>query len=119
VEQLVAHDRKVRLFLRSRGDHVEVAEAISAVIGRVVEFHPISQQDWQRGLEGIADGSTEVVNTAMAQHISAVGAQLAQRAGAAIVPNPLRLAEITGREPQSFADFVREHREAFIPAGTS
>jgi hypothetical protein len=119
VEQLVAHDRKVRLFLRSRGDHVEVAEAISAVIGRVVEFHPISQQDWQRGLEGIADGSTGVVNTAMAQHISAVGAQLAQRAGAAIVPNPLRLAEITGRGTSIVRRFRPRARKAFIPAGTS
>ena len=71
---------------------------ISAEIGSVVEFEPISARDWQCGLEDVSQ-SAGVVNDAMAQHISAVGAQLAQRAGAAIVPDPRRLAEITGREP--------------------
>lgn len=98
--------------------HVQIAEVISAEIGSVVEFEPISARDWQRGLEE-ASQSSGVVNDAMAQHISAVGAQLSQRAGAAIVPDPRRLAEITGRQPQSFAEFVRENRGAFTSTGTS
>lgn len=98
--------------------HVQIAEVISAEIGSVVEFEPISARDWQRGLEDVSQ-SSGVVNDAMAQHISAVGAQLSQRAGAAIVPDPRRLAEITGMEPQSFAEFVRENRGAFTSTGTS
>lgn len=98
--------------------HVRIAEVISAEIGTVVEFEPISARDWQRTLEEVSR-SSGVVNDEMAQHISAVGAQLAQRAGAAIVPDPRRLTDITGREPQSFAEFVRENRDAFTSTGTS
>lgn len=94
--------------------HIEVAEAISTEIGSPVEFHPMSQSGWQRQLEGLADDGGGVVNKAMAQHISAVGALVARGAGAAVRPDPLRLAEITGRKPKSFAEFVREHRSAFI-----
>jgi len=94
--------------------HAEIAETITAEIGSPVEFRPKSQAHWQRGLEELATSQGGVVNMAMAQHISAVGALLAQRAGAAIMPDSSRLAEVTGRKPQSFAEFVREHRSAFI-----
>lgn len=96
--------------------HVEVAEAISAEIGSAVEFEPVTQQDWQASLEGFSDRSPGVVNTAMAQHISTVGEMVAQRSGAAIRPNPARLADIIGHPPMSFAEFIREHRHEFIPA---
>ncbi|BBZ29712.1 NmrA family transcriptional regulator [Mycolicibacterium madagascariense] len=95
--------------------HVEVAEVISAETGRAVEFEPVSQRDWQARLEATANDSPGVVNTAMAQHISAVGAMAASRAGAAIMPNPQWLEGIIGHPPVSFADFVREHREEFTP----
>lgn len=96
--------------------HVEVAEVISAETGSDVEFVPVSQQEWQSTLEGAAKNSAGVVNAAMAQHISAVGAQLARRDGAAIPPNSQRLREIIGHAPMSFAEFIREHREEFLPA---
>ena len=96
--------------------HVEVAEVISAETGRAVEFEPVSQRDWQARLEATANDSPGVVNTAMAQHISAVGAMAASRSGAAIMPNPQRLEEIIGHPPVSFADFVHEHRDEFTPA---
>jgi uncharacterized protein YbjT (DUF2867 family) len=95
--------------------HDEVAEAITAETGRVVEFAPISAHDWQTTLEGVARSSPGVVNTAMAQHISAVGALVAQRGAAAIPPDPTRLTEIIGHEPLSFAEFVHEHRNEFTP----
>jgi uncharacterized protein YbjT (DUF2867 family) len=95
--------------------HGEVAKVISAETGRVVEFAPVSAHDWQATLEGVARSSPGVVNLAMAQHISSVGALVAQRGAAAIPPDPARLTEIIGHEPLSFAEFVREHRDAFIP----
>lgn len=98
--------------------HVQIAEAISAEIGSAVVFAPVSAQEWQRTLEDVAT-SSGVVNDAMAQHISAVGAQLAQRAGAAIVPNPRALSDVIGRDPQSFVEFVRDNRGAFTSTGTS
>lgn len=95
--------------------HVEVAEVISAETGRAVAFEPVSQQDWQARLEATAHRSTGIVNAAMAQHISAVGAMVATRAGAAIEPNPQRLEEIIGHPPVSFTEFVREHLDEFTP----
>jgi len=98
--------------------HVQIAEVISAEIGSTVEFAPVSAPEWQRTLED-ASQSPGVVNSAMAQHISAVGAQLAERAGAAIVPDPKKLSDVIGREPQTFAEFVRDNRAAFTTTGTT
>jgi uncharacterized protein YbjT (DUF2867 family) len=95
--------------------HVEVAKTISAEIGSQVEFFPVSQRDWQANLEDLAQRTIGVVNPAMAQHISAVGALVAQRAGAAVMPNPDQLADIIGHRPLSFAEFIREHRDEFLP----
>jgi uncharacterized protein YbjT (DUF2867 family) len=95
--------------------HGEVARAIGAEIGRVVEFAPISARDWQARLEGLAMESDGVVNAAMAQHISSVGALVAQRGVAAVRPNPTELAEMIGHPPMSFAEFVREHLDEFTP----
>jgi uncharacterized protein YbjT (DUF2867 family) len=99
--------------------HGEVARTISAETGRVVEFAPISVGDWQSALERLAAKSPGVVNVAMAQHISSVGALVAQRGVAAVRPNPTELTELIGHEPLSFAEFVREHREEFIPVETA
>jgi uncharacterized protein YbjT (DUF2867 family) len=91
--------------------HAEVAELISREIASPVEFTAISAPQWQAELEELAE-SEDVVNPAMAQHISSVGAQLAQRSGAAIPPNPGHLAEIIGHPPLTMVEFIRHHREA-------
>lgn len=70
---------------------------------------------WISGRDAAAHGAPGVVNPAMAQHISAVGAMVASRA-AAIAPDPRRLEDLIGHPPLSFADFVREHRDEFTPA---
>ena len=93
--------------------HPEVAEIIGAEIGAPVEFSPISQPQWKDRLEA---GATGVVNPAMAQHISAVGAMAAQRAGAAIRPDAAKVADLIGHAPMTFAEFVRDHRDQFAPA---
>jgi hypothetical protein len=90
--------------------HAEVAELISKEIASPVEFTAISAPQWQAELEELAK-SGDVVNPAMAQHISSVGAQLAQRSGAAIPPNPGHLAEIIGHPPLTMVEFIRHHRE--------
>jgi hypothetical protein len=92
--------------------HAEVAELIAREIGSPVEFVPVSGLQWQSELEELA-GTGGVVNIAMAQHISSVGAQLAERAGAAVPPDPAGLAEVIGHAPLSLAEFIRANREEF------
>lgn len=94
--------------------HAQVAEVIGAEIGSTVEFFPVSQRDWQTNLEKLAQRGGGVVNMAMAQHISAVGALVAQRSGAAVLPNATELAELIGHPPLSLAEFIRDHRHEFL-----
>jgi uncharacterized protein YbjT (DUF2867 family) len=97
-------------------NHTEIAETISAATGKPVRFVQVSAQQWQAQLEDIAQRSG-IVNVAMAQHISSVGAYVAARTAVPTVsPDPVRLAEIIGHPPQSFAEFVDEHRDEFTPS---
>jgi uncharacterized protein YbjT (DUF2867 family) len=96
--------------------HAEVAEMIAREIGSPVEFVPVSGPEWQSELEELA-AAGGVVNIAMAQHISSVGAQLARRSGASVPPDPAGLAEVIGHGPLSLAEFIRDSRRAFARIG--
>jgi uncharacterized protein YbjT (DUF2867 family) len=93
--------------------HSEIAKIISAEIGRHVEYRPISDRDWRQMIETQAAASVSPLNAAMAQHISAIGAGFAGGSGPALRPDPDALAEMIGRRPTTFAEFVREHRGDF------
>ncbi|OBA58702.1 hypothetical protein A5647_19775 [Mycobacterium sp. 1100029.7] len=96
-------------------DHVEVARIISAETGRDIRFEPRTAAAWRRELE--ADAQAEPmspVNSAMAQHISTVGAALSQRSDPLIPPNPEALAAVLGRPPVRLVEFVRRNVAHFV-----
>ncbi|MEU8899378.1 NAD(P)H-binding protein [Nocardia sp. NPDC048505] len=91
--------------------HADIAAALGAALGRPVRYTPVSAREWQHELEHLAHDDTSI-NTAMAQHISAVGS-----AFAALPPTPVdpaALEKAIGRTPQSFPDFLSEHRHHFV-----
>jgi len=53
------------------------------------------------------------INTAMAQHISTIGAALSTRTEPIIAPDPHALTTMLDRPPTPFADFVRENLPRF------
>jgi uncharacterized protein YbjT (DUF2867 family) len=95
-------------------DHAEVARIISTETGRPVRYEHISAATWRKELE-IAGESDPVspINTAMAQHISSIGAALSQRAEPIIAPDPQALTTMLNRPPTPFADFVRQNLPRF------
>lgn len=99
---------------------LRVVEQRGVEIGREVEFRPVAQREWQRGLEALRTGPW-VSSMPLWRNISRLPARswLNGRLRRSCRTDPLRLAEITGREPQSCAAFVREHRDAFLPVTAS
>jgi uncharacterized protein YbjT (DUF2867 family) len=94
--------------------HDEIAKVISAETGRNSEYRPVSQQEWQRILEGqVESGKPSPVNRAMAQHISVIGAGFANGKAPLVQPDPDALTATLGHRPATFVDFVREHRSEF------
>jgi uncharacterized protein YbjT (DUF2867 family) len=95
-------------------DHAEVARIISTETGRPVRYEHISAATWRRQLEiaGESDPASPI-NTAMAQHISTIGAALSQRSEPIIAPDPHALATVLNRPPTPFADFVRQNLPRF------
>jgi uncharacterized protein YbjT (DUF2867 family) len=95
-------------------DHAEVARIISTETGRPVRYEHISAATWRRELEiaGESDPASPI-NTAMAQHISAIGAALSKRTEPIIAPDPHALTTMLNRPPTPFADFVRQNLPRF------
>jgi hypothetical protein len=90
-----------------------VARIISSETGPV-RYEHISAATWRKELE-IADESDPAspINTAMAQHISTIGAALSKRTEPIIAPDPDALTTMLNRPPTPFADFVRENLPRF------
>jgi uncharacterized protein YbjT (DUF2867 family) len=89
--------------------HREIAEIISAETGRVVTYQPIPYEQWKHAMErdAVVNG-LDVVNSAMAQHISIIGAGFANGKAPTIHPDPQALTTMLGRPPLTFSQFVRE-----------
>lgn len=95
--------------------HDDVADIIGAEIGRTISYAAITQEQWRQTLEHQAEhGAPSPVNTAMAQHISALGATLAAGASPAVAPDPAALASLLGHPPETFAEYVSRHRSDFL-----
>lgn len=95
--------------------HADIAALIAAETGAPVRYTPISAGEWQRHLEDLARGTESSVNSAMAQHISAIGAVFSRLpAGPPI--DPVALTASIGRSPQTFPEFLRENRHHFVAA---
>lgn len=96
--------------------HAEVARIISSETGRPVRYQQIPAATWRLQLEAAAEsGHATQINKGMAQHISALGAVLSQRAEPLIPPDPQALTAILGHPPASFSDFVRQNLPRFAP----
>ncbi|BBY18745.1 NmrA family NAD(P)-binding protein [Mycolicibacterium litorale] len=95
--------------------HADIAALLSEVLGTPVGFHPVTREQWQRELTELADlDGGRVVNTAMAQHIPAVGEAIV-RSGTALPADAATLRTLIGREPVTLRDFLIANREAFEP----
>ncbi|MEV6390579.1 NmrA family NAD(P)-binding protein [Nocardia xishanensis] len=94
--------------------HADIAALVGAETGTPVRYTHIPAGQWQRELEDLAHKGTESsVNRAMAQHISTIGAVFSQLPSAP-PSDTTALTEAIGRTPQTFTDFMREHRHHFV-----
>jgi uncharacterized protein YbjT (DUF2867 family) len=90
--------------------HRDIAEKLSAVLGRPVEYVEVSIEDARGSMVGmgmpewLADAVAELFEVREAGFLAGVTSTV---------------AEITGREPRSYEEFARDHKEAFsgTPAG--
>ena len=95
-------------------NHAEVARIISAETGRPVRYEHIPAATWRRELEIAGESDpTSPINTAMAQHISTIGAALSKRAEPIIAPDSHALTTMLNRPPTPFAEFVRQNLPRF------
>lgn len=100
--------------------HDEVARIISAETGRGVRYESISPAEWRRHLAEATNRNPDgLVNIAMAQHISSVGAALSQRTEPLVAPKPQALAAVLGREPVRLIDFIRNNLSHFAASPTT
>ncbi|WP_157392235.1 NmrA family NAD(P)-binding protein [Nocardia terrae] len=98
--------------------HAEIAALIAAEIGSPVGYQQIPAAQWQRDLEDLARRDTlATINPEMAQHISSLGAKFSQNPVAPRLDSTA-LGEAIGHPPQTFADFIHNHRDRFIEAPT-
>ncbi|MCP2289424.1 NmrA family NAD(P)-binding protein [Nocardia amikacinitolerans] len=94
--------------------HAEIAALIGAETGAPVRYTHIPTGQWQSELEDLAhSGAESSVNLAMAQHISTIGAGFSQLPTAPPT-DAAALTEALGRTPQTFTEFIREHRHHFV-----
>ena len=95
-------------------NHEEVARIIAAETGRPVRYEHIPAATWRSELEIAGESDpTSPINTAMAQHISTIGAAMSKRAEPIIAPDPHALTTMLNRPPTPFADFVRQNLSRF------
>jgi uncharacterized protein YbjT (DUF2867 family) len=86
--------------------HGEIAELLTEFMGRPIRYDPVDQEQWRQDLLDLSSSAGEdVVNPAMAQHISAVGHMVAQN-GRALPADPEALRSLTGRDPVTMRDFL-------------
>jgi uncharacterized protein YbjT (DUF2867 family) len=91
-------------------NHHEVAEILTEELGRPIAFEPVSPQAWREDLVKLAAKDPGgVINTAMAAHISNVGAAVAARG--APPADRAELTHLIDRTPLSLRQFIRAHRE--------
>src|SRR5258708_23669023 len=92
----------------------QIADIISEETGRDVSYQYITTEEWTRQLKAAAVHSGGLVNDAMIQHLPTHASTMADNTSIAQMdPDPYVLAAASGRPPQTFRDFVRQHRSAF------
>lgn len=97
--------------------HAQIAELLSAELGRRIRFSSTSPQQWAAALlEWAKEDPSGVVNADMARHIPAVGAALASAKAPIVAPDPAQLQRLTGEPPLLMKTFLAQNRVAFDPS---
>jgi len=97
--------------------HSEVAELLSAETPLPVTYHALSESDWKERLAVLS----EHADAATVQHLSATSKMWREdgvRFRAMAETDPERLAELLGRPPIPFTDFIHERRADFLSSRT-
>lgn len=95
--------------------HIEIASLLSEMAGRPVHYEPATQERWRQDLLELSQAEgEEVVNPAMAQHISAVGHMVAH-AGRTMGADSEALRGLIGREPITVGEFLESHLDRWTP----
>lgn len=93
--------------------HPNVAELITELTSVDVRFEPVTQDEWRRDLEALSQHAGEdVVNPAMAQHISAVGDMVA-RSGRTLPADVDALRDLIGRDPVTVHEYLQANLAEF------
>lgn len=97
--------------------HKEIAALLTEATGRTIEYQHVTQDQWREELLTLARAADEeVVNHAMAQHISAVGHMVAQN-GRALPSDAETLGKLIGRQPISMRDHLLKNLDTFAHSG--
>ncbi|OBF26848.1 NmrA family NAD(P)-binding protein [Mycobacterium sp. ACS4331] len=93
--------------------HDEIAALLTELTGASVSYESITQDQWRRDLEQQARHAGEdVVNPAMAQHISSVGHMVASN-GPTLPADPDALRDLIGRAPVTLRDHLLANLDQF------
>lgn len=93
--------------------HTEIAELITELSSGDVRYEAVTQEEWRRDLEAQSlHDDEDVVNPAMAQHISAVGDMVA-RSGRTLPADADALRDLIGREPVTVRDYLQANLAGF------
>jgi uncharacterized protein YbjT (DUF2867 family) len=92
----------------------QIADIISEETGRDVRYQYITPEEWSRQLKAAAVHSGGLVNDAMIQHLPTHARTFEDNTTIARMDiDPSALAAASGRPPQTFRSFVRQHLSAF------
>jgi len=91
--------------------HVDIAGMLSSLTGDPVRYESITKDQWRDDLLSLSQ-TDDVVNPAMAQHISAVGETVA-RSGRSLGADRAAFEALTGREPITMREFLLANLDKF------
>lgn len=94
--------------------HDEIAELLSELTATQVRFEAIERDEWRDDLLALSEAAgQDVVNPAMAQHISAIGHMVAAK-GSSLPADAATLRELIGREPITMREFLVANLGRFV-----
>ena len=91
----------------------EVASKISAAVGKPVRYEELTPDGWRAALMAGAKAKGGEVNVRGIDHL--VAQSIALKSAPAL-PVTDHVRQITGREPISFSDFVKQHLAELTPS---
>ncbi|PEG33784.1 NmrA family transcriptional regulator [Mycolicibacterium agri] len=91
--------------------HVDIAGLLTELTGDAVRFESITKDQWRDDLLSLSQ-TDDVVNPAMAQHISAVGETVA-KSGRSLAADRAAFEALTGREPVTMREFLHANLDKF------